>query len=106
IKAREYMQQVFKPRDDWWRGLGILKKSGLEIREAYNQYDAEHVIPVETETDDSDGGCICGDVLKGLKEPGECKLFGIYCTPATPAGACMVSSEGACQAFYKYKRYE
>ena len=106
IKAREYMQQVFKPRDDWWRGLGILKKSGLGIREAYNQYDAENVMPVETETDDSDGGCICGDVLKGLKEPGDCKLFGIYCTPANPAGACMVSSEGACQAFYKYRRYE
>ncbi|MGM0532201.1 MAG: hydrogenase formation protein HypD [Bacteroidota bacterium] len=106
LKAREYMHQVFEPRDDWWRGLGILKKSGLGIRKAYKDFDAEHVMPVEAETDESDRGCICGDILKGLKDPMDCKLFGTSCTPVNPVGACMVSSEGACQAFYKYRRYE
>ena len=106
MKAKEYMHQVFEPRDDWWRGLGILQKSGLGIREAYKDFDAEYMIPVEVETEETDRGCICGDILKGLKEPVDCKLFGTSCKPLNPVGACMVSSEGACQAFYKYRRYE
>ena len=105
-KAKEYMHQVFEPRDDWWRGLGILKNSGFGIKEAYREFDAEYVMPVETDTEETDMGCICGDILKGLKEPNDCKLFGITCTPVNPVGACMVSSEGACQAFYKYRQYE
>jgi len=105
-KAREYMNQVFEPRDDWWRGLGILKKSGLGIRKEYRDFDAEHEMPLETTTDEADRGCICGEILKGLKEPVDCKLFGTSCTPVYPVGACMVSSEGACQAYYKYRKHE
>ena len=105
-KAREYMNQVFEFRDDWWRGLGILKKSGLRLRRDYAHFDAEHVIPVKADTDESDHGCICGDILSGLKEPVDCVLFGSSCTPVNPVGACMVSSEGACQAYYKYSYHE
>ena len=106
IKAREYMNQVFEPRDDWWRGLGMLKKSGLGIRKKYRDFDAEHEMPLETKTEETDRGCICGDILKGLKEPVDCKLFGTGCTSLNPVGACMVSSEGACQAYYKYRKHE
>lgn len=104
-KARQYMEEVFKPRDDWWRGLGILPQSGLGIRDAYAAFDAEKQMPVEVETRDDDRGCICGDILKGLREPHDCKLFGGVCTPFQPVGACMVSSEGACQASYKYRSF-
>lgn len=106
VKAKEFLNEVFEPRNDWWRGLGTIENSGLKIREQYSHHDAEQMIPVETDTDESDHGCICGDILKGIKEPYDCGLFGKKCTPLNPVGACMVSSEGACQAFYKYKNYE
>ena len=106
LKARRFMDQVFVPRDDWWRGLGVLKNSGLAIREQYRQYDAEYMMPLEVATDEEDHGCICGEILKGHSEPPDCPLFASTCTPVHPVGACMVSSEGACQAYYKYKRYE
>ena len=105
-RAREYMSRVFELRDDWWRGLGTLKNSGLKLRRDYVHYDVEQVIPVETDTDESDNGCICGDILSGIKEPVDCSLFGSSCTPANPVGACMVSSEGACQACYKYSYHD
>ena len=105
-KARAYLNQVFEPRDDWWRGLGVIQNSGLKLREHYRRFDADYVLPVETHTEESDEGCICGDILKGLSEPTDCRLFGKFCNPLNPVGACMVSSEGACQAYYKYKGYE
>jgi len=106
IKARNFMDQVFVTRDDWWRGLGELKNSGLAIRKEYQHHDAEYAMPVEVSTHEEDHGCICGEVLKGHSEPTDCPLFASACNPVHPIGACMVSSEGACQAFYKYKRYE
>ena len=106
VKARRFMDQVFVPRDAWWRGLGLLKNSGLAIRREYRHHDAEYMIPMEVTTDEDDHGCICGEILKGHSEPTDCPLFGSTCSPVHPIGACMVSSEGACQAFYKYKRYE
>ncbi|NOX47243.1 MAG: hydrogenase formation protein HypD [Chlorobi bacterium] len=104
VKAQEILYEVFELRDDWWRGLGILPKSGLKIREKYQMHDAEVMVPVEVEPVKEWKGCICGEVLKGLKNPKECKLFGKVCTPANPVGACMVSNEGSCHAYYRYNK--
>jgi hydrogenase expression/formation protein HypD len=104
IKAQEILDEVFELRDDWWRGLGVLPKSGLKIREKYQMHDAEVMVPVEVEPVKEWKGCICGEVLKGLKNPKECKLFGKVCTPTNPVGACMVSNEGSCHAYYRYNK--
>jgi len=104
IKAREILDEVFELRDDWWRGLGILPRSGYGIRPYYSAHDSEKMIEVDVEPTREDKGCICGEILKGLKNPKECKLFGTACTPQNPVGACMVSNEGACQAYYRYNR--
>lgn len=101
--AQQKVNQVFEPRDDWWRGLGILPDSGLGIRSEYAAFDAENVFEVEVEPTKKDGACICGSVLKGIAKPFECKLYGKGCTPMDPVGPCMVSSEGACHAFFKYQ---
>jgi hydrogenase expression/formation protein HypD len=102
-KAQKIVSEVFEARNDWWRGLGVLKDSGLRLREEYGGMDAERAFPVDVETTREDKGCICGEILKGLKSPGDCKLFGKACTPNDPVGACMVSNEGACAAWYRYK---
>lgn len=102
IKAREAVSEVFEPRDDWWRGLGTLPLSGLAVKEKYARYDAERMLPVEVEETKEDKGCICGLILKGLKKPSDCKLFGKACTSANPVGACMVSHEGACNAYFRF----
>lgn len=104
LKAKTLMNEVFRARDDWWRGLGVLPESGLGIRGKYRQYDAEAMIEVEVEETRDISGCICGEILKGLKIPLDCKLFASVCTPSEPVGACMVSSEGTCAAYYKYNR--
>ena len=103
-KAKAFMDEVFTERTDYWRGLGKIEKSGLGIREKYRDFDAEYKIPVNIISEEDDAACICGEILKGLKKPVDCKLFSKTCTPVNPVGACMVSSEGACQAYYKYKR--
>lgn len=102
--AQKNMEEVFELGDDWWRGLGVLPNSGLKIREKYKAYDAEVNIPVEVEPTREDKGCICGEILKGLKKPKDCKLFAKACTPNDPVGACMVSHEGSCHAYYRYNR--
>ncbi len=102
LKAQKMMQDVFRLRDDWWRGLGILPLSGLGISDAYAQWDAERVFDIEVEPTQEPEGCICGEVLKGVSHPTECILFDSVCNPSNPVGTCMVSEEGACQAFYKY----
>jgi hydrogenase expression/formation protein HypD len=104
LQAQQMLYKVFESREDWWRGLGILEKSGLGIRDKYRHHDAEKMIHIEVEPTREDKGCICGEVLKGLKKPTECKLFGKACTPDNPVGACMVSNEGSCAAFYRYGR--
>lgn len=101
-KAQAMMNEVFEPREDWWRGLGILPDSGLGIREKYSHFDAEKQFDIKIQPAPEPKGCICGEILKGLKNPKECKLFGKACNPQNPVGACMVSSEGACHAHYKY----
>lgn len=104
IKAQRMMSEVFYLRNDWWRGLGVIPKSGLGIHKRYGAWDAESVIPLDIPEPEEPSGCICGEILKGLKNPKECRLFAKACNPSNPIGACMVSSEGACQAFYKYNR--
>ena len=102
--AQKMLSDVFELRDEWWRGLGILPNSGYFLRDKYSRFDAEKMIEVEVEPTLEEKGCICGEILKGLKTPSDCKLFAKACTPNNPYGACMVSNEGACNAYYKYNR--
>lgn len=104
-RAQELIAEFFTPVDDWWRGLGIIPQSGLQIAQKYRAFDAT-TIPVTVEEPREIPGCICGNILKGLQSPVECKLFAHGCTPDTPVGACMVSSEGACSACFQYGTYE
>jgi len=102
VKAQKIMQQVFEPCDAWWRGLGVLESSGLKPSAAFKRFDASEVFGLSMSEPADPPGCRCGDVLKGLLKPSECKLFGSVCSPSNPIGACMVSSEGACQSYYRY----
>ena len=103
-EAQQIIRRVFQPCDAEWRGIGWIPGSGLEIRPEYQDYDAAYRFTVEVEPTRENPGCICGEVMKGVSKPFECKLFGKICTPENPVGACMVSSEGTCAAFYKYDR--
>jgi hydrogenase expression/formation protein HypD len=104
IKAQKIMNEVFTLRDDWWRGLGTLENSGLKICEKYSEFDAEKILEVNVEKLVEEKGCICGDILKGIKTPAQCGLFARECTTANPIGACMVSNEGACNAYYRFNK--
>ncbi len=103
LLAQRSMHDVFEPDDAHWRGLGIINKSGLGIKKDYSGFDIEKSVPLEITESRDDGHCICGSILRGLKSPPDCKLFRASCTPENPVGACMVSPEGACNAFFKYK---
>jgi len=103
-RAMEIVRQVFEPADSEWLGLGMIPESGMRIREEYEEFDALKSAPVEVEPTRVFGGCRCGEILVGLIDPPQCALFGEECTPMSPQGACMVSSEGTCAAFYKYGR--
>ena len=81
--------------------MGILKKSGLELSEKYSRFNALMNFSIPKKKPKPDKGCICGDILRGVKKPIDCRLFGKSCTPIDPQGACMVSSEGTCAAYYK-----
>ncbi len=103
-KAQEVMAEIFAPCDVEWRGIGVIPGSGLEIRERYAPFDAEKVFDIDVEETREHAGCRCGDILKGKVSPFDCPLFAVTCTPESPVGACMVSSEGTCAAAYKYGR--
>lgn len=105
-KARKAVDIVFEIADANWRGLGVLPGSALAIRKEYATFDAEKVFRIDIDKPKEPAGCICGQVLKGLKKPSDCKLFGKVCTPENPTGACMVSSEGSCNVYYRYDRHE
>ncbi len=99
------INKVFTVREEFeWRGLGNISKSGLKIRENYSKFDAEtqFILPNRQVADAK--ACQCGEILKGVLKPWQCKVFGTACTPENPIGTCMVSSEGACAAYYKYGR--
>jgi hydrogenase expression/formation protein HypD len=101
--AQRLMNEVFEFRDDRWRGLGIIPKSGLKIRGDFSAFDAEKQFIIEVPESAEPKGCICGQILRGLKKPVDCSLFGKKCTPSDPVGACMVSGEGTCATYYKYR---
>ena len=101
--ARQLVQQVFEPVDATWRGLGAIPASGLRIRDEFAHLDASRRFDVDIEPTREAAGCRCGDVLRGVITPGGCPLFGRACTPEKPVGPCMVSSEGSCAAYYRYR---
>lgn len=104
ITALKMIDKVFEPSDASWRGLGIIPLSGLRLKDKYGQYDAYHKFSLtKPKVSHSLTGCICGNILKGIRKPEDCGLFSLKCTPANPVGPCMVSSEGACAASYFYK---
>jgi hydrogenase expression/formation protein HypD len=103
-KAQGIMYEVFKLSHANWRGIGVIPNSGLILTDEYSDFDAADKFDVSVEETREEKGCICGTILQGLANPNECSLFGAKCTPEHPIGACMVSSEGTCAAWYKYER--
>jgi hydrogenase expression/formation protein HypD len=101
-KAQEVLAEVFAVGDAEWRGIGVIRGSGLEIGGGYAAFDAENALPIAIEEPREHEGCRCGEILKGKVAPRDCPLFATVCTPEAPVGACMVSSEGTCAAAYKY----
>lgn len=103
LKAQETIFSVFEICDRNWRGIGEIKNSGLKIRDEFSRFDAEKNFEINSVTANEDERCIAGQILQGLKKPVDCRLFGNECTPNKPVGAPMVSSEGACAAYYNYR---
>ena len=104
VKARAILREVFEVCDRPWRGIGVIPQSGWRLRDEYAGHDAVLKFDVGTITTEEPSVCIAGQVLQGLKKPGDCAAFGKECTPERPLGAPMVSSEGACAAYYNYGR--
>jgi hydrogenase expression/formation protein HypD len=102
--AQAMIGQVFEECDRKWRGIGEIPQSGWRLRREFDEFNAEKRFDVETMHADESPLCIAGLVLQGLKKPNECPAFGVQCTSETPLGATMVSSEGTCAAYYRYKR--
>lgn len=99
-RAIELMDKYFEVKDSYWRGIGIIKNSGLKLKDS--RRDVEKLFSTGITEGKEPVGCLCGSVLKGKKTPIECSLFGKKCTPEHPVGACMVSSEGSCSIYYRY----
>jgi len=100
--ALDLMTQVYEPAPAKWRGFGEIPGSGLKIRQAYQNFDAEVKFEIKTKTAAEPKGCLCGEVLRGVNTPHDCKLFGKVCNPESPVGPCMGSSEGTCGAYFLY----
>ena len=101
--ARKSIDKVFEKCPSVWRGIGLVRNSGLKIRKAYQEFDAELKFHPRIEKSKDNVKCFCGYVLKGIKTPYDCPSFAVICTPENPAGPCMVSSEGTCAAYFKYR---
>jgi hydrogenase expression/formation protein HypD len=106
ITAQKIINGVFEICDRNWRGLGEIKNSGIKLRNEFSNLDAEKVFELNSIKHHEDERCISGKILQGLKKPFDCKIFGNECTPTNPVGAPMVSSEGACAAYYNYRKIE
>jgi hydrogenase expression/formation protein HypD len=104
LPAQRVVKEVFEIADQKWRGIGTIPASGLRVRDAYGDYDASRIYGLASITAEEPAECISAKVLQGLKKPTECPAFGMRCTPHNPLGAPMVSSEGACAAYYNYRR--
>ncbi len=104
IPAQELIREVFCVTPRKWRGIGEIKNSGLRLQDKYAGFDAEKRFGIEDHSADEPAECISGMILQGIRKPHECPEFGAGCTPEHPLGATMVSSEGACAAYYQYRR--
>ena len=102
--ARALVEDVFQVTDRGWRGIGVIPDSGWRLAEKYREFDAEYRFDVTDIDTEESSVCRSGEVLQGLIKPHECAAFGKECTPRNPLGATMVSSEGACAAYYLYRR--
>jgi hydrogenase expression/formation protein HypD len=102
--AQQLMAEIFEESDAGWRGIGVIPGSGLSVRTEFTRWDAAKAFGVKFGDAKPHPGCRCGDVLRGVMRPMQCKLFAKVCTPLNPMGPCMVSSEGACAAAFKYER--
>jgi len=103
--AQRCMSEVFETCDAWWRGFGTVTKGGLKIRSVFSRFDAEQLVDINVAESIDNKKCLCSEILRGSKIPSQCRLFSAGCDPENPVGACMVSSEGACNTYYRY-RYE
>lgn len=102
IRAQQLLEQVFEVCPARWRGIGVVPQSGLRLNKRYELFDAEKAFPVDPGSSREPKGCLCGDILRGVKKPTDCQLFRHICTPERPVGPCMVSYEGACSTYYLY----
>jgi hydrogenase expression/formation protein HypD len=105
LPAQKVIEQVFAVRDRQWRGIGLIPQSGWGLRPELAEFDAENRFDVHDIQTQESSVCIAGQILQGLKKPHHCPAFGKQCTPESPLGATMVSSEGACAAYYRYGRH-
>jgi hydrogenase expression/formation protein HypD len=101
-QAMSLMEKVFEPAEAIWRGIGPVAASGHKLRAEYGRYDAERKFEIKAGDTLHPAGCICGDILRGIKTPPDCRLFRKICRPESPVGPCMVSAEGSCAAYYLY----
>ncbi|HEX2988826.1 MAG TPA: hydrogenase formation protein HypD [Chloroflexota bacterium] len=104
--ALEALYRVFQPTDAEWRGLGTIPDSGLKVREEYARFDARRALQIDPGPTREHRACRCGEVLRGIIKPPECPLYGRACTPETPVGPCMVSSEGTCSTWFQFAGVE
>jgi hydrogenase expression/formation protein HypD len=104
IAARKLLERVFVGCDAEWREIGTIPGSGYEFSDSYAAFDARTRFDIEVPAQEGDRGCVCGEIMLGLKLPTDCPLFAERCTPRDPVGPCMVSTEGSCAAFFKYER--
>ena len=104
-RAVALLDKYFEPADAYWRGIGVIPESGLKLRDEYSSFDANRKFQPPASAASEPDLCSCGDILRGVKIPTECALFGTGCTPDAPVGPCMVSTEGSCAAYYKYGKY-
>ena len=105
VAAQQVVKEVFEIADQKWRGIGVIPRSGLQLSEAYAGYDANRIFELQLITAEEPAACISAQVLQGLRKPPDCAAFAMACTPENPLGAPMVSSEGACAAYYHYRRH-
>jgi len=103
-RAQRTIDEVFRPADAEWRGLGVIPGSGLALRDEFAQFDAAGRLEIRITPSPEPKGCLCGAILKGQRIPTDCPLFATRCTPVEPVGPCMVSTEGTCSAYYRFGR--
>jgi hydrogenase expression/formation protein HypD len=106
IKAQELISRVFEPYNKQWRGIGEIPSGGMKLKPDYHGFSATNKFSLVNKPSSAKSGCIAGQVLMGVKKPSECEHFGTVCNPENPLGAPMVSSEGACAAYFRFKKYE